>query len=620
MSRMQTGTPPSRTSARKRSRRRTFRSWLAEVTTRPRSTFAAMTSMSTPSVRRRTPRRDSTWRTAPSGVDADPVADHRRSPACFSAARDGRQARPVRVADGDAPAVDGGHAGRRQAGVHFVGHPVGPAEGVQLRVQRSSPGSVRLRGRWSSLGRARWARGDLLPAARRRGRAGSAEGDQGSCAGHAHDRKGATPRTPRPVACAASTVDGMSGVRETAILTEGLRKSYGSVLALDGVDLSVAQGTVFGLLGPNGAGKTTCVRILTTLLVPDGGRAEVGGLDVVRDATLLRARIGLAGQYAAIDENLTGFENLEMVGRLYHLSRTGVDRAGARAARALRALRRRRPPREDLLGRHAPPPGPRGRARRAPADPLPRRADDGPRSPLAPRHVGHDHRARGGGDDGPAHHAVPRGGRPPRRPHRGHRSRPRDRRGHVGRAQGALRRRADRGRPRRDRRPAGRHRGARAHDRRAGGAGVRGADGQAAGARPRGRPGGGRAAARRGRRGARGPRGAPADARRRVPLADRPRRRGRRSPRTRRPGRRRADGGREHPRGPAARRGRRLRRQAALGPAGHDGDREAQPAPRPAQPRAAARIHHPAGHVRAAVPLRLRRRDQHAGRVRTSTS
>ena len=116
----------------------------------------------------------------------------------------------------------------------------------------------------------------------------------------------------------------MSGVRETAILTEGLRKSYGSVLALDGVDLSVAQGTVFGLLGPNGAGKTTCVRVLTTLLVPDGGRAEVGGLDVVRDATLLRARIGLAGQYAAIDENLTGFENLEMVGRLYHLSRSGA--------------------------------------------------------------------------------------------------------------------------------------------------------------------------------------------------------------------------------------------------------------------------------------------------------
>jgi ABC-2 type transport system ATP-binding protein len=111
---------------------------------------------------------------------------------------------------------------------------------------------------------------------------------------------------------------------ETAILTEGLRKSYGQVLALDGVDLAVAHGTVFGLLGPNGAGKTTCVRILTTLLAPDGGRAEVVGLDVVRDAAVLRTRIGLAGQYAAVDENLTGVENLEMIGRLYHLSRTGA--------------------------------------------------------------------------------------------------------------------------------------------------------------------------------------------------------------------------------------------------------------------------------------------------------
>src|SRR3712207_8669835 len=108
---------------------------------------------------------------------------------------------------------------------------------------------------------------------------------------------------------------------ETAILTEGLRKSYGTVQALDGVDLAIAHGTVFGLLGPNGAGKTTCVRILTTLLAPDSGRAEVAGLDVVRDAALLRNRIGLAGQYAAVDENLTGLENLEMIGRLYHLRR-----------------------------------------------------------------------------------------------------------------------------------------------------------------------------------------------------------------------------------------------------------------------------------------------------------
>src|SRR5919199_2892354 len=105
------------------------------------------------------------------------------------------------------------------------------------------------------------------------------------------------------------------------IRTSGLVKRFGDVTALDGLDLVVEKGTVLGLLGPNGAGKTTAVRILTTLLPPDGGTARVAGLDVVRDATALRSRIGLAGQYAAVDENLTGFENLEMVGRLYHLGR-----------------------------------------------------------------------------------------------------------------------------------------------------------------------------------------------------------------------------------------------------------------------------------------------------------
>jgi ABC-2 type transport system ATP-binding protein len=108
---------------------------------------------------------------------------------------------------------------------------------------------------------------------------------------------------------------------EDAIVVEGLEKSYGSVRALCGVDFAARAGTVLGLLGPNGAGKTTAVRILATLLKPDGGSARVAGLDVVRDAAALRAKIGLAGQYAAVDENLTGFENLEMVGQLYHMPR-----------------------------------------------------------------------------------------------------------------------------------------------------------------------------------------------------------------------------------------------------------------------------------------------------------
>jgi ABC-2 type transport system ATP-binding protein len=115
---------------------------------------------------------------------------------------------------------------------------------------------------------------------------------------------------------------------ELAIEAEGLRKSYKDVCALDGVDLQVPAGTVLGLLGPNGAGKTTAVRILTTLLPPDGGSARVAGLDVIRQAPQLRSKIGLAGQYAAVDENLTGAENLEMVGRLYHLPK-GEPRARA---------------------------------------------------------------------------------------------------------------------------------------------------------------------------------------------------------------------------------------------------------------------------------------------------
>ena len=101
-----------------------------------------------------------------------------------------------------------------------------------------------------------------------------------------------------------------------AILAEGLEKRFGDVRALTGLDLVAEEGTVLGVLGPNGAGKTTAVRILTTLLKPDAGHAMVADYDVVRQGHEVRPRIGLAGQYAAVDEYLTGWENLEMVGRL----------------------------------------------------------------------------------------------------------------------------------------------------------------------------------------------------------------------------------------------------------------------------------------------------------------
>jgi ABC-2 type transport system ATP-binding protein len=149
------------------------------------------------------------------------------------------------------------------------------------------------------------------------------------------------------------------------IRTEQLTKRFGEVEALRGVDLSVEAGTVLGLLGPNGAGKTTCVRILATLLPPDGGRAEVDGLDVVRDAEELRYRIGLAGQSAAVDENLTGLENLELVGRLYGLPRAearrrageilerfGLSEAAGRPAKTYSGgMRRRLDVASSLVGR-----------------------------------------------------------------------------------------------------------------------------------------------------------------------------------------------------------------------------------------------------------------------------
>jgi ABC-2 type transport system ATP-binding protein len=121
---------------------------------------------------------------------------------------------------------------------------------------------------------------------------------------------------------------------DVAVRAEALVKAFGTTRALDGIDLEIRTGTVLGLLGPNGAGKTTAVRILTTLLRPDSGKAWVAGHDVLAEPDAVRRAIGLSGQYAAVDENLTGFENLYMVGRLY-----GMNKPDARA-RAHELIRR----------------------------------------------------------------------------------------------------------------------------------------------------------------------------------------------------------------------------------------------------------------------------------------
>ena len=121
-----------------------------------------------------------------------------------------------------------------------------------------------------------------------------------------------------------------------AILAEGLVKRYKEVTALDGVDLRVPEGSVLALLGPNGAGKTTAVKILTTLITADEGRAEVAGFDVASKPRDVRRNLGVSGQYAAVDEYLTGFENLEMIGRLYHLGRR---ESAARARELLQEFR-----------------------------------------------------------------------------------------------------------------------------------------------------------------------------------------------------------------------------------------------------------------------------------------
>ena len=222
---------------------------------------------------------------------------------------------------------------------------------------------------------------------------------------------------------------------DPAIEVTDLVKSFGATRAVDGLSLSVPTGSVLGLLGPNGAGKTTTIRMVTTLTTPDSGTVRVFGRDVARDADSVRARLSVTGQFASVDDDLTGWENLVLQARLRGLRGRAVGRARRRAARRLRPRRRRPSGRVDLLRRHATSARHRRRVGRHPGPARARRADDRAR-PAQPRlRLGH-HPCRGRGrHDGPVDDPVPRRGRPALRPDRGHRPRPPRRGGHPGRAQ-----------------------------------------------------------------------------------------------------------------------------------------------------------------------------------------
>ena len=213
-----------------------------------------------------------------------------------------------------------------------------------------------------------------------------------------------------------------------AVEVEGLVKKFKETTALAGVDLAVPEGTVLGLLGPNGAGKTTVVRILSTLLKADSGTARIFGKDVIAHPNEVRSMIGLTGQYAAVDEYLTGQENLEMIGRLYHLTRSDsrqrattllerfdlADAANRIAKTYSGGMRRRLDIAASLIAR------PRVLFLDEPTTGLDPRSRIGMWEFIASLVRGHDH---------PADHPVPGGGRPAGRQHRGDRPRQGDRPG-----------------------------------------------------------------------------------------------------------------------------------------------------------------------------------------------
>ena len=238
-----------------------------------------------------------------------------------------------------------------------------------------------------------------------------------------------------------------------AVVAEGLGKRYGDQWALRDFDLAVPTGSVLGLLGHNGAGKTTAIRILTTLAAPTEGSAKVAGHDVVADPNGVRDQIGLTSQAATVDGLMSGFANLEMIGRLYHLPRKVARARATGAARRAAARGRRRPPGQGVQRRHAPPARSRRQPRRLSPGPLPRRADHRPRPGKPQRALGPAAPAGRRRHHADPHHPVPGGGRHARRRRRP--ARPRQDRRHrlAGAAEGAPRRRTRRRHRRRRRRP-----------------------------------------------------------------------------------------------------------------------------------------------------------------------